>query len=163
MRGRWLAGAAGIGAVGTIAGATVAHSMLNRRAVVDDPFRHEDFETLDGDRSYLVTTPDGVHLAVREVGPTDAPLTVVLTLAPDGSPDDGTLSCGQCEAAISGSSGIGTFTAVSADVQGEYTLKISLTARIDRSPWRIPHCHAPCCPLPPPTAGPLPQHMMAAA
>lgn len=77
VRGRWLAGAAGIGAVGTIAGATVVRSMLNRRAVVDDPFAHEDFETLDSDRSYLVTTPDGVHLAVREVGPTDAPLTVV--------------------------------------------------------------------------------------
>ena len=76
-RGRWLAGAAGVGAIGTIAGASVAHSMLNRRAVVNDPFAHEDFESLDGDRSYLVTTPDGVHLTVREVGPTDAPLTVV--------------------------------------------------------------------------------------
>ncbi len=76
-RGRWLAGAAGVGAVGTIAGATVARQMLNRRAVVDDPFQYEDFGTLDGDRSYLVTTPDGVHLSVREVGPTDAPLTVV--------------------------------------------------------------------------------------
>jgi pimeloyl-ACP methyl ester carboxylesterase len=76
-RGRWLAGAAGIGAVGTIAGATVARSMLNRRAVINDPFVHEDFETLDSDRSYLVTTPDGIDLAVREVGPADAPLTVV--------------------------------------------------------------------------------------
>jgi pimeloyl-ACP methyl ester carboxylesterase len=76
-RGRWLAGAAGVGAVGAVAGATVAGSMLNRRAVIDDPFADEDFETLDGDRSYLVTTPDGVPLAVREVGPTDAPLTVV--------------------------------------------------------------------------------------
>ena len=51
--------------------------MLNRRAVVNDPFAHEDFESLDADRSYVVTTPDGVHLAVREVGPADAPLTVV--------------------------------------------------------------------------------------
>ena len=76
-RGRWLAGAAGVGAVGTIAGATVARSMLTRRAKINDPFAHEDFESLDDDRSYLVTTPDGIHLAVREVGPTDAPLTVV--------------------------------------------------------------------------------------
>jgi pimeloyl-ACP methyl ester carboxylesterase len=76
-RGRWLAGAAGVGAVGTIAGATVARSVLTRRAKVYDPFAHEDFEALDGDRSYLVTTPDGIHLAVREVGPNDAPLTVV--------------------------------------------------------------------------------------
>ena len=65
--------------MGAVAGATVAGSMLNRRTVIDDPFADEDFETLDGDRSYLVTTPDGVPLAVREVGPTDAPLTVVFT------------------------------------------------------------------------------------
>ena len=44
-RGRWLAGAAGVSAVGAVAGATVAGSMLNRRAIVDDPFAHEDFET----------------------------------------------------------------------------------------------------------------------
>ncbi|MGA9489112.1 MAG: alpha/beta hydrolase [Mycobacterium sp.] len=73
---RWLAGAAGVGALGTIAGVTVARS-VTRRVIVDDPYVNEDFETLDGDRSYLVTTPDGVPLAVREVGPTDAPLTVV--------------------------------------------------------------------------------------
>ena len=73
---RWLAGAAGVGALGTIAGVTVARSMT-RRVAVDDPYANEDFEILDGDRSYLVTTPDGVPLAVREVGPTDAPLTIV--------------------------------------------------------------------------------------
>jgi pimeloyl-ACP methyl ester carboxylesterase len=76
-RRRWLAGAAGVSAVGAIAGGTVASSMLNRRSVIDDPFADEDFETLDDDRSYVVTTPDGVPLAVREVGPSDAPLTVV--------------------------------------------------------------------------------------
>jgi pimeloyl-ACP methyl ester carboxylesterase len=74
---RWLAGAAGLGAVGTIAGVTVARSMTTRREPIDDPYVNENFETLDGDRSYLVTTPDGVPLAVREVGPADAPLTVV--------------------------------------------------------------------------------------
>lgn len=73
---RWLAGAAGLSAVGTIAGVAVARSMT-RRPENDDPYANEDFETLDGDRSYLVTTPDGVPLAVREVGPADAPLTVV--------------------------------------------------------------------------------------
>lgn len=73
---RWLAGAAGLGAIGTIAGVTAAHSMT-RRAEIEDPYVNEDFEALDGDRSYVVTTPDGVPLAVREVGPTDAPLTVV--------------------------------------------------------------------------------------
>ena len=73
---RWLAGAAGLGAVGTIAGVTVAHSMT-RRTVIEDPYANENFETLDGDRSYVVTTPDGVPLAVRAVGPADAPVTVV--------------------------------------------------------------------------------------
>ena len=73
---RWLAGAAGVSAVGTIAGVTLARSMT-RRPENDDPYANEDFETLDGDRSYVVTTPDGVPLAVREVGPADAPVTVV--------------------------------------------------------------------------------------
>ena len=75
-RGRWLAGAAGISAVGGLAGTTVARS-LARRITEDDPHRDEDFELLDADRGCVVTTPDGVPLAVREVGPVDAPLTVV--------------------------------------------------------------------------------------
>jgi pimeloyl-ACP methyl ester carboxylesterase len=73
---RWLAGAAGLSAVGTIAGITVARSMT-RRAAIEDPYVREDFETLNGDRSYVVTMPDGVPLAVREVGPEDAQVTVV--------------------------------------------------------------------------------------
>jgi pimeloyl-ACP methyl ester carboxylesterase len=75
-KARWLAGAAGLSAVGTIAAVSVARQMT-RRIVVDDPYVNENFEALDGDRSYVVTTPDGVPLAVREVGPVDAPLTVV--------------------------------------------------------------------------------------
>ncbi|WP_111508403.1 alpha/beta fold hydrolase [Mycobacterium kyogaense] len=75
-RAGWLAGAAGIAAVGSAAGITAAHS-LRRRVTEDDPHRDEDFELLDADRSTVVTTPDGVPLAVREVGPQDAPLTVV--------------------------------------------------------------------------------------
>ncbi|MBO0882654.1 MAG: alpha/beta hydrolase [Mycobacterium sp.] len=50
---------------------------MTRRAAVEDPYVRENFETLDGDRSYVVTTPDGVPLAVRELGPTDAQVTVV--------------------------------------------------------------------------------------
>ncbi len=73
---RWLAGAAGVGAVATVAGASVARSM-GRRTTIDDPYAAEDFELLDADRSCVITTPDGVPLAVREVGPEDAPLTVV--------------------------------------------------------------------------------------
>jgi pimeloyl-ACP methyl ester carboxylesterase len=73
---RWLAGAAGLTAVGTVAGVSVARSM-GRRVTAEDPYQHEDFEQLDADRSYVVTTPDGVPLAVREVGPDDARVTVV--------------------------------------------------------------------------------------
>ncbi|BBZ06569.1 alpha/beta hydrolase [Mycolicibacterium doricum] len=72
----WLAGAAGLAAVGSLAGVTVARSLI-RRVTDDDPYVAEDFELLDADRSSVVTTTDGVPLAVREVGPTDAPLTVV--------------------------------------------------------------------------------------
>ena len=72
----WLAGAAGVTAVGTAAGISVARS-LRRRVTADDPYADEDFELLDADRGSVVTTPDGVPLAVREVGPEDAPLTVV--------------------------------------------------------------------------------------
>jgi pimeloyl-ACP methyl ester carboxylesterase len=73
---RWLAGAAGLSAVGTIAAVSVARQVTHR-VVGDDPYANEDFDVLDTDQSYVVTTPDGVPLAVREVGPVDAPLTVV--------------------------------------------------------------------------------------
>lgn len=73
---RWLAGAAGLGALGSAAGVSVARS-LRRRGSSDDPHEGEDFELLNADRSSVVTTLDGVSLAVREVGPQDAPLTVV--------------------------------------------------------------------------------------
>lgn len=74
--GRWLAGATGLGAVGAVAGASVARSMT-RREVPDDPYTAEDFALLEADRGCVVTTPDGVDLVVREVGPVDAPVTVV--------------------------------------------------------------------------------------
>ncbi|KUH94881.1 alpha/beta hydrolase [Mycolicibacterium acapulense] len=74
--GRWLAGAAGLTAVGSAAGMSAARS-LRRRLDTVDHYKDEDFELLDADRSSVVTTPDGVSLAVREVGPQDAPLTVV--------------------------------------------------------------------------------------
>ena len=69
---RWLAGAAGVSAVG----ASVAQS-LRRRLTVDDPYQDEAFDLLDRDPSRIVTASDGVPLAVREVGPKKAPVTVV--------------------------------------------------------------------------------------
>ncbi|MEB3050486.1 alpha/beta hydrolase [Mycolicibacter sp. MYC123] len=74
--GGWLAGAAGVAAVGAIAGTTIARSMT-RRISRDDPYAGEDFEILEHDHSSVVVTDDGVELAVRDVGPRDAPLTVV--------------------------------------------------------------------------------------
>lgn len=71
-----MAGAAGIGAVGSLAGVTVARSVM-RRISDDDAYADENFELLDVDRGFVVTTEDGVPLAVREVGPEDAALTVV--------------------------------------------------------------------------------------
>ncbi|KZS75615.1 alpha/beta hydrolase [Mycobacterium kansasii] len=73
----WLAGGAGLTAVATIVGAAARRSLAERSGVVEDPYAEEDFERLDSDRGYMVTTPDGVQLAVREAGPTDAPVTVV--------------------------------------------------------------------------------------
>jgi pimeloyl-ACP methyl ester carboxylesterase len=51
--------------------------MIQRTTTVEDPYAGEDFERLYDDRSYVVTTPDGVPLAVREVGPLDAQVTMV--------------------------------------------------------------------------------------
>jgi pimeloyl-ACP methyl ester carboxylesterase len=51
--------------------------MAERATILEDPYADEDFEWLDDDRGYVVTTPDGVPLAVREAGPVDAPLTMV--------------------------------------------------------------------------------------
>ena len=75
-RRRWLAGVAGLSAVGAVAGTSAARSMA-RRVSVEDAYWGEDFSLLDADRGGLVTTPDGVDLVLREVGPADAPVTVV--------------------------------------------------------------------------------------
>lgn len=71
----WLAGVAGLGAVVAVAGVGTARSIGRRR--FDDPYRGENFDLLQTDRGSIVTTDDGVPLAVREVGPSNAPLTVV--------------------------------------------------------------------------------------
>ncbi|MEH6820925.1 alpha/beta fold hydrolase [Dietzia psychralcaliphila] len=60
-------GAATIGSVGTL--------LPGRRA--GDPWVGEDMWELGVDRGSMVAASDGVPLAVREAGPTDAPMTVV--------------------------------------------------------------------------------------
>jgi pimeloyl-ACP methyl ester carboxylesterase len=64
-------------AVATIVGASARRSVSQRATMVEDPYADEDFDTFDEDRSYVVTTPDGVSLAVREAGPVDAQVTMV--------------------------------------------------------------------------------------
>ncbi|OBK29960.1 alpha/beta hydrolase [Mycobacterium asiaticum] len=73
----WLAGGAGISAVATLVGASARKSLAERTNMSEDPWADEDFERLDSDRAQVVTTSDGVPLAVREAGPPDAPLTMV--------------------------------------------------------------------------------------
>ncbi|OBB96215.1 alpha/beta hydrolase [Mycobacterium sp. 852002-30065_SCH5024008] len=77
QRGAWLAGGAGVTALATIVGASARRSMIQRSHGTEDPYADEDFDRIDDDRRSVVTTPDGVSLAIREAGPADAPLTMV--------------------------------------------------------------------------------------
>jgi pimeloyl-ACP methyl ester carboxylesterase len=51
--------------------------MTQRATELEDPYADEDFDRIDDDRAYVVTTPDGIPLAVREAGPVDAQVTMV--------------------------------------------------------------------------------------
>lgn len=64
-------------AVAAIVGASARRSVTQRATAGEDPYAEEDFERIYDDRSCVVTTPDGVSLAVREAGPADARLTMV--------------------------------------------------------------------------------------
>lgn len=64
-------------AVATIVGASARRSITQRATGPEDPYADEDFDRIDEDRAYVVTTPDGVPLAVREAGPVDAQVTMV--------------------------------------------------------------------------------------
>lgn len=72
-----MAGSTGLTAVATLVGASARKTIVERTNAGEDPWADEDFERLDSDRDYVVTTSDGVSLVVREAGPEDAPLTVV--------------------------------------------------------------------------------------
>lgn len=66
---------AGLSALTAAAIASVGTLMPGRRA--SDPWAGEDMWELGVDRGSMVAATDGVPLAVREAGPTDAPMTVV--------------------------------------------------------------------------------------
>ncbi|MDH6279202.1 alpha/beta fold hydrolase [Prescottella agglutinans] len=68
-------GIVGVAAIGTIAGLEVVKAATTRRG--PEVYGSEDFELMSRDRSRVVPTEDDVPLLVREVGPADAPLTVI--------------------------------------------------------------------------------------
>lgn len=68
-------GIVGVAAIGTIAGLEVVKAATTRRG--PEVYGSEDFDLMSRDRSRVVRTEDDVPLLVREVGPADAPLTVV--------------------------------------------------------------------------------------
>lgn len=67
--------AAGLSALGSAMIGSVGTLLPGRRA--SDPWAGEDMWELGVDRGSMVAASDGVPLAVREAGPTDAPMTVV--------------------------------------------------------------------------------------
>ncbi|MFI9406545.1 alpha/beta fold hydrolase [Nocardia sp. NPDC052316] len=72
-------GLATAGVVGALAGAHALRRMGSRVLwpARRDEYRDENFDLIDEDRSGAVLTEDGVRLATRECGPTDAPVTVI--------------------------------------------------------------------------------------
>jgi pimeloyl-ACP methyl ester carboxylesterase len=72
-----LAGVAGLVAAGAAVGLATERYAIGRIRNAPDAEADEPFGRLPADRSRTVTTDDGLPLAVEEVGPRDAPLTVV--------------------------------------------------------------------------------------
>lgn len=77
MRRGLVAGVAGAVAVGVAAGVTGERYLVGRARLRPDPEADQPFFGLPADRTCAVTADDGVRLHVEEVGPVDAPLTVV--------------------------------------------------------------------------------------
>jgi len=72
-----VAGLAGLVAAGAAVGLAAERYAIGRIRGGPDPEADERFGRLPADRTRTVTTNDGLPLAVEEVGPRDAPLTVV--------------------------------------------------------------------------------------
>ena len=77
-KGSGLLGAAfGVVAVGAALGLTAERHLVGRSRLRPDDEADEPFFALPADRTRRVVATDGVPLHVEEVGPPDAPLTVV--------------------------------------------------------------------------------------
>ncbi|MBT0566749.1 alpha/beta fold hydrolase [Williamsia sp. CHRR-6] len=74
-----LAGVAGFAALGAVAAGGVARNLARRTPKTGDRFGTEDFEAVYHDRASIVTADDGVPLAIREIGPADAPVTLLFS------------------------------------------------------------------------------------
>ncbi len=71
------AGVAGLVAAGAAVGVATEKYAIGRIRARPDPEADQPYGQLHPDRTSVVLTEDGVPLAVEEVGPVDAPLTVV--------------------------------------------------------------------------------------
>jgi pimeloyl-ACP methyl ester carboxylesterase len=72
-----IGGAVGLVAAGAAVGLATERYAIGRIRTGADPEADEPFGRLEPDRSRIVVAADGVPLYVEEVGPVDAPLTVV--------------------------------------------------------------------------------------
>ncbi|MGH9194362.1 MAG: alpha/beta fold hydrolase, partial [Acidimicrobiia bacterium] len=70
----WILGAA---AVGIGAGIAVERAIVGRSRFALDPYSHEPYGRIRGDRRFEVSTPDGAVLVGDEVGPRDATRGVI--------------------------------------------------------------------------------------
>jgi pimeloyl-ACP methyl ester carboxylesterase len=73
-----LGGLVGVVAAGAAVGLAGERYAIGRTRLRPDPDRDEPFFALPADRTLEVPAEDGVRLHVEEVGPSDAPVTVVL-------------------------------------------------------------------------------------
>jgi len=77
-RGGLVGAAVGLAGVGAYAGLAAERLVVGRTRLRPDPEAREPFFALPVDRSATVRTEDGVDLHVEQLGPDEAPLTVVL-------------------------------------------------------------------------------------
>lgn len=70
-----IGGAASAAALGLVAGGRAVRRAARRKN--NDVYADENFALIDEDRASVVSADDGIELAVREFGPSDAPVTAI--------------------------------------------------------------------------------------